>query len=103
MTLQQFEKRLQAVNPRLRIKQYGTSMAGVYLDNEYVLRLPVGEQNPYNTTLSVVDKASQYVTKLNPEGLYVWQKMVARGRNEVALMLHIKHLIKFDDMAKLSL
>lgn len=102
MTLTVFEKRLQRANPRLRIKRYGTSMAGIFLGNEYVLRVPQGEIHPYNVTERRVDKAADVATPLNPDGVYVWSKLVKRGRNEVAKMLHSRQIISYDDVARIS-
>lgn len=101
MTLKMFEERLQAVNPRLRIKRYGTSMAGIHLGNQYLLRVPQGEITPYNVTVAKVGKADQHVSDLNPKGYYQYQKLLRRGRWQVSVMLANMGVISNADAAKL--
>lgn len=102
MLLSEYEARLQSVNPRLRIKRYGTSMAGVHLDNRYICRVPQGEIVANNCFEIRVGQADQYITDFNLTGEYRFKYMTRRGRAETARVLYTARCIKFDDIAKLS-
>lgn len=101
MTLSDFEKRLQACNPKLHIKCYGSSMAGIHAGNQYVCRVPQGEITPYTVIREEIGHADQHKSDLNPTGQYVFKRIIKRGRNDVAEILHRTKLISDSDKAKI--
>lgn len=102
MTLNEYEAKLKSVNPRLRIKRYGTSMAGIHEGNKFVCRVPQGEILEHNTYEVRDGEADQYKTQFNPMGYYKYNFMTRRGRAEIARILYTQHLISFSDLTKLS-
>lgn len=102
MILSDYEARLKAVNPRLHIKRYGTSNAGVHNGNSFVCRVPQGEIIQNNTYETRDGSADQYKNTFNPEGRYKFNLMVRRGRAETARILYTQKLIPFTALSKLS-
>ena len=102
MTLNEFQARLQAVNPRLRIKRYGNAKAGVHLGNQYICRVPQGEITAYSVIQPSIGYATDKITASNPRGAYRYDLIQRRGRHAVARLLQGKGLIAHADIAPLS-
>lgn len=102
MTLSEFERRLQSVNPRLHIKKYGTSMAGVHLGNKYLFRVPQGEIHYYNETVERIGYNSEMITPENPSGKYGYQFLLKRGRYDLARLLAANGHITWAAVAKVA-
>lgn len=102
MTLTQFERRLQAANPKLRIKTYGSSKAGVHCGNQFICRIPQGEITAYSVVKETLGTSSSAVTPENPYGLYKFDLIERRGRHAVAKVLLGKRYIKHADIARIS-
>jgi hypothetical protein len=101
MVLSEFERRLKTANPRLHIKRYGTSMAGVHFGNRYVCRVPQGDIFEHNVFQTEIGHNTQYESSFNPTGEYRWRRLTRRGRRETAQILYTQRLIKYDDIAKI--
>lgn len=101
MTLNKFEQKLKQANPNLHIKRYGTDMAAIHNGTEHVCRVPQGEITLYNVTKEEVGYADQHVSFTNPHGEYHWNRMIRRGRGDVAHMLSLAGLITQRQAAKL--
>lgn len=102
MTLNEYERILQTANPALRIKRYGSSLAGVHVGNRFVCRVPQGDITAYTVTKPEIGYSADRITPKNPRGAYVFQLILRRGRNGVAKILLGKRLIKHSDLARLS-
>lgn len=108
MTIRDYEKRLQSVNPDLHVKVYGNGMAGIHTKKthltrqRYILRVPNGQITPYNHFISRWGQASQFITNFNPKGYYKVRTMTARGRIEAARVLYTQRFIKYSDIFLLS-
>ena len=102
MILSDFEKRLKAANPRLHIKRYGTSLAGIHNGSEYVCRIPQGEILEHNVFQVEVGYSDQYVSDFNPGGEYRWKKLTRRGRREAAQILYTQRLISLPDVSRIA-
>lgn len=102
MTTFEYEKRLQAVNPKLHIKKYGTSLAAIHYGNKHICRVPQGDIWEYNEFRTEIGYADQYKSNFNPTGEYRYRLMTKRGRAEVARILYTERLILSDDIPKLS-
>lgn len=102
MTIREFERRLKLCNPKLHIKTYGASKAGVHNGNKYVCRVGPGEIMPYNQFVIEYGQADQFVTDLNPKGYYKFKRLIERGRAETARVLYTQRLISLSDISKLS-
>lgn len=102
MTLNEYERKLKSVNSRLRIKRYGTSLAGIHLGNKFICRIPQGEILEHNTYEVREGEGSQYKSDWNPLGKYKYNFMTRRGRAETARILYTQHLISFSDLTTLS-
>lgn len=100
MTLSQFEKQLQAVNPDLHIKRYGTSMAAIHYGNEHVCRVPQGEIMYHNLTEERIGYNTEMESPLNPEGKYAYQFLIRRGRYDSARICAAKGLMPWSAIAK---
>ena len=101
MILSNLELKLKQANPKLHIKRYGSSMAAVHYGSRHVCRVPVGEITMYNVTREEVGYSDQFVTQLNLNGEYRWNRLLRRGRGEMAHMLQIAGLINAHDAAKI--
>ena len=102
MTLNEYEKRLKAANPRLHIKRYGTSMAGIHNGNKFVCRIPQGEILEHNVFEVREGQSDQYKTQFNPLGWYKYKYMTRRGRSETARILYTQGLISYPYLPTLS-
>lgn len=102
MTLSQFEIRLKEANPRLHIKRYGSSKAGVHLGNQFICRVPQGEITAYNVVKEEIGHSTSAVTEDNPYGEYKFDLIIRRGRWAVARILQGKRIIKQSDIANLA-
>ena len=85
MTLKSYEHKLKKVNPGLSIKRYN-SMAGIFLNDHYLLRIQPGEIVPF----------SEYHAYQDAE------RLARRGRISVARMLYGQKVINQKDIAYLS-
>jgi len=107
MILSDYEKRLQAVNPRLNIKKYGSSMAGVHYDKKYLCRVPQGDIFEHNVYEMKWGHADQYKTQFNPSGAYKFKLLTRRGRREAAQVIYTEgikmgtRIISYNDIAKI--
>lgn len=108
MTLNEYEKRLQAVNPELYIKRYGTSMAGIHTrrvhgpnQSHYICRIPQGEIVENDIWEWADGEADQYITTFNETGKYKWKKLTRRGRRNTAHQLYDKGYVSYQDIAKI--
>lgn len=102
MTLREFEQRLQQCNPRLHIKTYGESKAGIHLGTRYICRVGPGEIMPHNQFYMEIGQNDAYISDFNPKGYYKFRRLVERGRAETARILYTQRLISFADVSKLS-
>lgn len=102
MTTSEYEKRLKAVNPKLNIKKYGTSLAAVHYGNKHICRVPQGDIWEYNEFKTEIGYADQYKNNFNPHGEYRYKLMTKRGRAEVARILYTERFISSLDISKLS-
>lgn len=102
MTLNDYEKRLKAANPKLRIKRYGTSLAGIHEGNKFICRIPQGEILEHNVYEVREGESDQYKTELNPLGWYKYNHMTRRGRSETARILYTQHVISYPAISLLS-
>lgn len=108
MTLLEYEKRLQAVNPELYIKKYGTSMAGIHTtrvhgpnQSHYICRLPQGEIVENDVWEWREGEADQYKTSLNEKGTYKYKMLLRRGRRQAAHQLYDKGYVSWQDISKI--
>lgn len=102
MILSEYEKLVQSVNPRLRIKRYGSSLAAVHLGYRHICRVPQGEILQNNVYEVRAGFADQYKSDFNPTGEYRFRQLTRRGRSEVARILYTNGLISFTDIPRLS-
>lgn len=102
MSLSEYEKRLQAANPRLRIKRVRGGMANVMLGNKSIARVDTGELTLYNQFEYRIGQSDQFMTDFNPKGNYKYKYMIKRGRAELARVLHTSRVIGISDVTKLS-
>lgn len=107
MILSDFERRLKAVNPKLSIKKYGSSLAGIHYGNDFVCRIPQGEILEHNVFDIRTGNADQYTTDWNPTGIYKYKYMTKRGRREAVQIVYTEgtkrghKIIAYSDIAKL--
>jgi len=109
MTLNEYEKRLQAVNGDLFIKRYGTSLASIQSKSgrgrgksHHICRIPQGEINQHNSWEWRVGHNDQYKSQFNITGEYRYRLLTRRGRSEAARILYTQGLISYSDVSKLS-
>lgn len=102
MILSEFEKRLKSANPKLRIKRYGTSLAGIHCGNEFVCRIPQGEILEHNVFKVEEGFSDQYKNNFNPMGRYKWRRLTRRGRREAAQILYTQRLISLNDISRIA-
>lgn len=102
MTLREFERRLQLCNPKLHVKTYGASKAGIHLGSRYICRIGPGEIMPYNQFVMETGQNDSFMSDFNPKGYYQFRRIVERGRAEAARVLYTQRLISLSDVATLS-
>lgn len=101
MVLFEYEKLLKTVNPAMRVKKYGTSLAGIHVGNKYIIRIPQGEILEHNVYEMREGFADQYKSTWNPLGRYFYNHMTRRGRREAAQILYTQGVIHLKDIAKI--
>lgn len=102
MTLRDYEVKLKQANPNLRIKRAGWGAMGLYHKNEYVCRIADCEITPYTVLKKETGQDVNREKGLNSLGSYTWQRIVQRGRRDIATILYQRKLISHLDKAKLS-
>lgn len=91
MTLRRFEKALQKYNPTLRIREAGYGdVAGIYSNNDYVIRINKGEQPLYSWSTETV-RGYRKPFSVDREPIVVKDRH--RGRMQaLALLVNYRHL-----------
>lgn len=102
MTLQHYESKLKAIDPRFSIKRAGWGLVGIYHDGKYILRIASREITISDVVRRETATLKDHEVGLNPLGSYKWERLLERGRYQTALHLYGRKLIKHSDIPKLT-